>query len=108
MAFRHPVSGRLAHWVVLPQGTKQSPALFCEVSDAAARIFNRICARRGIPAFVWVYVDDFVMRARSHAALLSLFAIMDRVGADLGLVWNLKKDTGRDRALSTIDALGIE
>jgi hypothetical protein len=93
---------------VLPQGTKQSPALFCEVSDAAARIFNRICARRGIPAFVWAYVDDFIMRARSHAALLALFEIMDRVGADLGLAWNLKKDTGRDSALTTIDALGIE
>jgi len=40
MGFRHPVSGTLMRWVVLHQGTKQSPAFFCSMTEAAARILT--------------------------------------------------------------------
>jgi hypothetical protein len=52
---------------VLPQGTKQSPAFFCEVSNAAAAIFNRIFQENGIKALVLVYVDDFIVIADARA-----------------------------------------
>lgn len=107
MAFRHPVSGALARWVVLPQGTKQSPALFCAVSQASARIFNELFAEKGIKCKVYVYVDDYILRAKSFDDLLAAFDAMDEEAVLLGLCFNPAKDVGRDQPLTCIEALGI-
>jgi hypothetical protein len=107
MGFRHPVTGRLARWVVLPQGTKQSPAIFCAMTEAAARIFNRICKDQGIPCTIFVYVDDFIFVAESHAALQAAFAVTDYEAAQLGLSWNPRKDVGRESPLQQVDVLGL-
>lgn len=107
MAFRHPGTGLLARWVVLPQGTKQSPALFCAVSSAAAEIFNRKFTQQGIRARTIVYVDDFIIIADSHPDMVAAFAAMDDEAALLGLMFNPAKDIGRDQALTSIEALGL-
>ena len=108
MGFRHPVTGRIGRWVVLPQGTKQSPALFCAMSEASARIFRRIFAALRIPVWIEVYMDDYVLWAESHDALRTAFDVMDDEAAELGLEFCLEKDRGRDAPLTCMDALGIE
>lgn len=107
MAFRHPVTGRLARWVVLPQGTKQSPSLFCAVSDAGASIFNSIFQEQNIDALTVVYVDDYIIIADTHTGMVKALAVMDAEAAHLGLVFNPDKDTGRDTPLTSIEALGL-
>lgn len=107
MAFRHPVTGRLARWVVLPQGTKQSPSIFCAVSEAGAAIFNRILREQNIKAITIVYVDDYIIIGDTHEDMVRAFAVMDVEGERLGLVFNPDKDIGRDQALTNIEALGL-
>jgi len=107
MAFKHPVTNKLARWIVLPQGTKQSPALFCEVSEAAAKIFNRIFELSNIKAFVDVYVDDFIIDAENHTEMVKAFDAMDEEAAKLGLTFNPDKDIGKDQALTSIEVLGL-
>ena len=107
MGYRHPVTGRLARWVVLPQGTKQSPAIFCEVSQAAADIFNKAAAMGNINALVFVYVDDYIIIADTHEDMVRMFDIMDAEAAQLGLHFNPDKDYGKDTPLTSITALGI-
>jgi hypothetical protein len=107
MGLTHPVSGKIGRWVVLPQGTRQSPAFFCEVSNAACRIFNSEFQRIGLSAVVFVYVDDYVIIADSHADMQQAFAVMDSVAAELGLAWNPKKDVGREAPTTRLEALGL-
>lgn len=107
MAYRHPVTGRLARWVVLPQGTKQSPAIFCEVSQAAADIFNRAADLGNIKALVFVYVDDYIIIADTHEDMVRMFDLMDTEAALLGLHFNPDKDLGKETPLTSITALGI-
>lgn len=108
MAYRHPVTGQLARWVVLPQGTKQSPAIFCAVSQAAAEIFNKAAAMGNIKALVFVYVDDYIIIADSHEDMISMFNLMDEEATRLGLHFNPDKDCGKSTPLTKITALGID
>lgn len=108
MAYRHPVTGKLARWVVLPQGTKQSPAIFCEVSQAAADIFNKAAEMGNIKALVFVYVDDYIIIADTHDDMVRMFDLMDTEAAQLGLHFNPEKDHGKEEALTSITALGIK
>jgi hypothetical protein len=107
MGFTHPISGQLCRWIVLPQGTRQSPALFCDVSNAAARIFQRVFDSHGVSCKVHVYVDDFVLVANTHKDMQQAFALMDEEAKQLGLVFNPKKDVGRDTPLLQMEALGL-
>lgn len=107
MGFRHPVSRKLARWVVLPQGTKQSPAIFCAVSTAASRIFQQIFDREGVRVIVKVYVDDFILIGDTFEDIQRAFALMDAEAALLGLVFNAKKDVGGDVPHTCIEALGL-
>lgn len=107
MGFTHPVTNRVGRWVVLPQGTRQSPAIFCEVTNASASIFNRVIKIEKVGALIFIYVDDYIIIADSHDDLLRAFAIMDREAAALGLEFNPAKDVGRETPLQRIEALGI-
>lgn len=107
MGFRHPTSNEIGRWIVLPQGTKQSPAFFCEVSSAAATIFGRLFAANNINAIIFVYVDDFIIIADTHTDMIRAFEEMDKEAAKLGLVFNPDKDVGRTEPLTSIEALGI-
>ena len=108
MGFRHRVSGKLYRWVVLPQGTKQSPAIFCAVCEAAARIFTSIFASLGIECKVIVYVDDFILAAKNHMHLVAAFNAMDAEAGLLGLQFNPAKDAGKLFPLTRLEALGLE
>jgi hypothetical protein len=107
MAFRHPVTQKLARWVVLPQGTKQSPAFFCDVTNATTIIFNRIFEQQQIKAFVDVYVDDYIIDAENHIELVKAYDAMDEEAAKLGLTFNPDKDLGKDQPLTSIEVLGL-
>lgn len=107
MGFRHPATGQIGRWVVLPQGATQSPAIFCAVTEAAARIFNRLFQQQGIKAFTVVYVDDYIIIADNHDHLVSAFAAMDAEAALLGLEFNPAKDVGRDAPLAEVEVLGL-
>jgi hypothetical protein len=107
MGYRHPVTGRLYRWVVLPQGTRQSPSIFCAVSEAAARIFNRRCKLESVNAIVVVYVDDYIIIADTHADMVKAFSIMDNEAEALGMQWNPDKDVGRDAPVTELEVLGI-
>lgn len=107
MGYTHPVTGTLYRWVVLPQGTKQSPAIFCAVSEAACRIFNSRLQIDSVNAIIVVYVDDFIIIADSHADMRKAYDIMDEEAALLGLQWNPKKDVGRDAPTTEMEVLGI-
>lgn len=110
MAFTHPVSERVARWVVLPQGTRQSPSIFCGVTDASARIFNRLFSEHMLYTLVYVYVDDYVLFCfsgkREH--IQKAFTLMDEEGVRLGLSFNPEKDVGRDGTTTCLEALGLE
>ena len=108
MGFEHPaIAGKYGRWVALPFGASQSPAISCNVTSSAADIFNRQFKPLNIRAKCTVYVDDFFVVADSHSHLQLAFDIMDRVGKELGLEWNLDKDKGRDRPLQSLELLGI-
>jgi len=107
MGFRHPVSGTIMRWVVLPQGTKQSPAFFCAMTEAAARIFNQLLKSAGVKCIIFPFVDDFTYLAASPADLDMAFELTDREAALLGLSWNPKKDVGRGQGLRVLDVLGL-
>lgn len=107
MGFTHPVTHELGRWVAMPQGTKQSPAIFCEMSNASARIFNSALRVEKVGALIFIYVDDYIIIAESHEDLLRAFDIMDSEAAALGLEFNPDKDVGRDTPLQSIEALGI-
>ncbi len=92
MGFRHPSTGQIGRWVVLPFGAAQSPAIFCQITAESARIFNDALRMHNIRATVVVYVDDYLIIADSHADLQAAIFIMDSLGAALGLIWNLDKD----------------
>jgi hypothetical protein len=47
MGFRDPLTHRIGRWVCLPFGASQSPAIFCEITQAAAKIFNHLFAEFG-------------------------------------------------------------
>ena len=91
MGFRHPVNGALGRWVVLPQGTSQSPALFCEVTNSAGKIFNAHFETAGISTRCFVFVDDFILVADTHAHMRLAFQIMDDLSSLLGMAWNPDK-----------------
>lgn len=107
MGYTHPVTGGLYRWIVLPQGTKQSPAIFCAVSEAACRIFNRRFTMESVKAVVVVYVDDYIIIADSHSDMVKAFQIMDEEAEHLGLQWNPKKDVGREAPVTELEVLGI-
>jgi hypothetical protein len=50
MGFRDPLTHRIGRWVCLPFGASQSPAIFCEITQAAAKIFNHLFAEFGVQA----------------------------------------------------------
>lgn len=95
MGFEHPaIPRRIGRWVALPFGASQSPAIFCNITSEAAGVFNRKFSEAGVAARCLVYVDDFFVAADDHHQLRLAFAIMDSVGAKLGLEWNDEKDVG--------------
>ena len=104
MGFRNPANSRIGRWVALPQGTKQSPALFCSVTDAAARILTRICAEHGVNCHWFVYVDDFIPVGATRADVARAFQLSDHEAPLLGLSWNPSKDIGPTQQL---EALGL-
>lgn len=110
MGMRHPVTERIGRWVVLPQGTSQSPAVFCEVTRALCRIFNRQFQEAGLSVEADVFVDDFVCVGDTHADMQAAFRIMDAAAdpdSGLGIVWNLDKVVGRDSPVTRMEALGL-
>ena len=48
MAFRDPLTNRVGRFVALPFGAAQSPAIFCEITEHAAQIFNSLFTSHGI------------------------------------------------------------
>ena len=107
MAFRHPVSGALQRWVVLPFGASQSPPIFVELTTAACAIFQTECDRRGLRVIIFVYVDDFIILGATHADVVGAFAVLDQLGTELGLEWKASKDRGKDVPLQQLDFLGM-
>jgi hypothetical protein len=107
MGFIHPVNGKVGRWVVLPQGTKQSPAFFCETTGAATRIFNKLLEKNDVQCTIVVYVDDFIFIADTHADLLNAFALVESESALLGLSWNPDKDVGKATPLHAAEILGL-
>lgn len=91
----------------MPFGAAQSPAIFCNITMAAADIFNAEFKARGVQANCAVYVDDFFIAADNHAHMRQAFEIMDEVGQALGLTWNLDKDLGRHEPLQSLEFLGV-
>ncbi len=108
MGFEHPgCPGKIGRWVALPFGAAQSPAIFCSVTSASADILNAQFRLKGIKATCTVYVDDYFIEAGDHQHMRMAFDVMDEIGAELGLTWNLDKDRGRDSPLSKLEFLGI-
>ncbi|PNW83443.1 hypothetical protein CHLRE_05g243351v5 [Chlamydomonas reinhardtii] len=107
MAFRHPVTNAIQRWVVLPFGASQSPAIWVELANAACRIFQDECDRRGLNIKIHVYADDFMLLGATHDDVVAAFEVMDSLGADLGLEWKAAKDAGRDTHLQEIEFLGM-
>jgi ribonuclease HI len=107
MGFRHPTTGRIGRWVVLPFGASLSPYIFCQLTNAARDIFQKLLDERNIPVRVLVYVDDFLFIAPTHAALVEALQITNDEGEALGISWNLRKDIGFDKPIQQIDFLGL-
>ena len=107
MGFQHPQMGRVGRWLVLPFGAAQSPAIFCEMTQAAADIFNRQLKYRGIAAETLVYVDDFLIIAHSHEDVRKAFDVMDEIGDELGLTLGFDKDVGGDAPCQALEFLGF-
>ena len=108
MGFRHPVTGQVARWVVLPQGTRQSPAIFCNITNHVADLFNKQLQEAKNPTKVNVFVDDFIYDCEgTHAQLQEAYSITDATSKELGLSWNLNKDIGFDQPIQELEVLGL-
>jgi hypothetical protein len=107
MGVRHPVTGDIKRWVVLPQGTKQSPALFCAVTEASCRIYRKLFELQAVDCNISVYVDDYILDAGTAGDLERAFQITDTEASNLGLTWNPNKDIGRNDVLHELEALGL-
>ncbi|KXZ49394.1 hypothetical protein GPECTOR_21g620 [Gonium pectorale] len=44
---------------------------------------------------------------KTHADVVGAFAVMDELGAELGLEWKASKDRGRDVPLQQLEFLGM-
>ena len=108
MAFRHPVTGKVARWVVLPQGTRQSPAIFCKLTNAVADLFNSELRKLNNPTKVHVFVDDFIYDTpESFEHLQQAYEITNKISEVLGLSWNKNKDIGFSSPTRELEALGL-
>ncbi|KXZ41045.1 hypothetical protein GPECTOR_907g163 [Gonium pectorale] len=107
MAFRHPVTNELQRYVALPFGASQSPPIFVELTSAATAIFQAECDRHGLSVRLFTYVDDFMIMGATHSDVVGAFAVMDDLGAELGLEWKASKDHGRDVPLQQLEFLGL-
>ena len=84
MGFIHPTTGRLGRWIALPQGTRQSPHYFVELTNFSREVFNHKFREAGVEASCDVYVDDYPMRASTHQDMVDAFTIMDEEAQLLG------------------------
>lgn len=107
VAYRHPRTGALQRFAVLPFGASQSPAIFVGVTGAARDVFQAECDRRGLSVKVFVYVDDFMLMGKTHADIRGAFDVLDSQGRELGLEWKASKDRGRETPLQQLDFLGL-
>lgn len=109
MGFSHPITGKLARFVVLAFGPSLSPAIFWEVVLECVRIFRAEAARRGLGHVqLHAYCDDIVIAAPNAADMEAMFKLLDEVGDELGVTWKSSKDEGRAGDLTAIDMWGLE
>jgi hypothetical protein len=85
MGFCGPVTQRIGRWVRLPFGASQSPSIFCQVTQAAAGIFNPLFAEFGVQAHTICYVDGYFVVACDHFHLRAALRVMDMEATLLGL-----------------------
>ena len=101
--FRDPLTHRSGHWVGLPFGAAQSPAVVCEVTEAAAVVSNWVVVQAGVIAMTMVYVDSFHVLADSHLQLRYAFQLMDKDADLFGLSFNSGKSVRLELPLSHIE-----
>ena len=97
MGFRDPLTHCSGHWVGLPFGAAQSPAVLCEVTEV---ISNHVIVQAGVVAMTMVYVDSIFVLADSHLQLRYAFQLMDTDADLFGLSFNPGKSVGLDLPLS--------
>jgi hypothetical protein len=107
MGFRDPVTQRIGRWVCLPFGASQSPSIFCQVTQAAAGVFNHLFAEFGVQAHTICYVDDYFVVACDHFHLRAAFRVMDMEASLLGLEFKGPKDVGLAQPLRQLEFLGV-
>ena len=69
---------------MLPFGCSQSPAFFCEMTEAAASIFRRLFVQHGLQVQCFVYVDDFLFIAEDHIFLKKAFDLVNAEASFVG------------------------
>jgi hypothetical protein len=107
MGFCDPVTQRIGRWVCLPFGASQSPSISCQVTQAAAGIFNHLFAEFGVQAHTICYVDDYFVVACDHFHLRAAFRVMDMEATLLGLEFKGPKDVGLAQPLRQLEFLGV-
>ena len=106
--FRHPVSGRVGRFKVLPFGISQCPGRFWDIANEFMRIAAEELARRGLLGVSLVgYVDDLLIMALTHAEIVAAFACLDELGEELGVSWKPAKDEGQKEPLQRVTFVGI-
>eukprot|EP00798_Chlamydomonas_sp_ICE-L_P028176 gene28176-biopygen32141 len=80
---------------------------FCELTNFSKLIFNHSFNEHGVKATCDVYVDDYPIRADTHADMQRAFEIMDREAELLGLEFNPSKDQGATQPITRLEVLGL-
>ena len=93
--FRHPVTGEVYEFCRVVMGGKISGSIFCCLSGMLARRFKACCESEGLRVAVWVYIDDFLLRAHRDS-MGRVLTIVEREAAAAAVSFNAaKRQVGR-------------
>lgn len=96
---RHPASGELLWCTSLPFGYALSPEHFCRVTEGVAHVLRQRLSSRGIPAHVFVFVDDFLIVGDDRDSTAAAQAALEALLEELGLSWAPHKTRGPARVM---------
>ena len=102
---RHPSTGRLVRATSLPFGWKDSPRLFCSVTEAIAGEFRRRASDGAVDCVIHCFVDDYLLQGVSEGATQAGIELLDEVMAELGLFWAPHKERGPARVMEFLGLL---
>jgi hypothetical protein len=103
LVVRHPATGRLLRCARLPFGYRDSPRLFCGLTEAVADEVRRRAVGKGVHIFV--FVDDFLCVGDDAEAARLGGELLEQVLHEFGIPWAPHKQRGPARCMEFLGLL---